>query len=951
VIWKTAIVGNTVYAVGSFTKARPAGKPAGDPSEVARSNILSFSLTTGALLPFAPVLNAQALAIKASPDGSEIYVGGDFTTVGNTAREHIAAFTTANGALDPNFAPSISAQVRAVDVTANMVYAGGVFGKVGGNSRPRLAQLRRSNGDLTHWRATADDDQVEALVAAPDDSRIIIGGRFQSLDGKRHVGIGAVNGTTGATVPWSSNPIPGKVGTNRSWVTSLILVGSTVYGGADGEGSHWYDGRFAASFATGNLIWLDNCYGATYGVATQGQALYFVGHAHDCSSLNAFPDTSPATYHRGLAETTYATGTDQTPPGTNSAYSHQPIPSLLHWYPLINAGTFTGQNQGAWTVSSTSKYVVLGGEFTQINGAAQQGLVRFETKDLAPNKEGPQQQYNANLIPVPTSIQSGSVRVTWKGLWDKDNAGLTYDLFRDADTTPIYTTKVNSEFWNIPTIQFTDKGLDTGSQHTYKVRVTDPYGNTVTSPKSAAVTVSASSPYTDGVVAAGPSNYWRLGEATGNATSYDYAGVNDLTVGSGVTRGAAGAISGDTDAASTFDGTANGTAGTATAVSAPTTFSTEAWIKTTSTEGGKVIGFGSAKTGSSGSNDRSVYLDSAGHVYFGVYNGGHDTVHSAASYNDGQWHHLVATLGSTGMNLYVDGVVVGHSAATTTAKVYSGYWRLGGDNLGGWPARPSSDYLAGTIDDVAVYPKALTISQVVGNYVNSGRTKPTVADTYGKSVTANAPSLFWRLDDTAGPTAADATANNRNGTFTGGVTYGQPAAVPGLGSSVALNGTSGGAYDNTKVTGPTAYSAEVWFKAITTRGGSILDFGSSKTGSSPSHDRQVVMLKTGQLQFGVYTTKQNVLLTSNKYNDDKWHYLVTTLGSGGMRIYVDNKLVGSNTVTTAKAYSGYWRLGGDGTWGGTASNYFHGAVDEVAIYPAQLTAAQIKAHWLAGGGK
>lgn len=303
------------------------------------------------------------------------------------------------------------------------------------------------------------------------------------------------------------------------------------------------------------------------------------------------------------------------------------------------------------------------------------------------------------------------------------------------------------------------------------------------------------------------------------------------------------------------------------------------------------------------------------------------------------------------MNLYVDGVLVSNTTAITTAKVYSGYWRIGGDNLSKWPARPTSDYLAGTIDEVAVYPKALTLSQVVGNYMDSGRPQPVPLDVYGPSVTANSPSLFWRLNETAGPTAADATAHQQNGTYTGGVTYSQPPAMMDPGSSVALNGTSGGVYDNTKVTGPTAYSEEVWFKAITTRGGSIIGFGNAKTGSSPSHDRQVVMLQTGQLQFGVYTTKQNVLLTKGKYNDDKWHYLVATLGAGGMRFYIDNALVGSNTVTTAKAYSGYWRLGGDGTWGGTASNYFHGAVDEAAIYPTQLTAAQIKAHWLAGGGK
>jgi Concanavalin A-like lectin/glucanases superfamily len=54
------------------------------------------------------------------------------------------------------------------------------------------------------------------------------------------------------------------------------------------------------------------------------------------------------------------------------------------------------------------------------------------------------------------------------------------------------------------------------------------------------------------------------------------------------------------------------------------------------------------------------------------------------SYNNGQWRHLVATLGTAGMSLYVDGSRVGVSS-TNFAQAYDGYWRVGGDNLGGRP--------------------------------------------------------------------------------------------------------------------------------------------------------------------------------------------------------------------------------------------------------------------------
>jgi hypothetical protein len=70
-----------VYAVGRFNTARPAGAAAGSQT-TPRRNILAFSLSTGRLITtFTASLNAQALAVAASPDGRRLYVGGDFTQV------------------------------------------------------------------------------------------------------------------------------------------------------------------------------------------------------------------------------------------------------------------------------------------------------------------------------------------------------------------------------------------------------------------------------------------------------------------------------------------------------------------------------------------------------------------------------------------------------------------------------------------------------------------------------------------------------------------------------------------------------------------------------------------------------------------------------------------------------------------------------------------------------
>ena len=82
-----------------------------------------------------------------------------------------------------------------------------------------------------------------------------------------------------------------------------------------------------------------------------------------------------------------------------------------------------------------------------------------------------------------------------------------------------------------------------------------------------------------------------------------------------------------------------------------------------------------------------------GRLVFGT-NGsaGQQTITTSASYRDGNYHHLVATQGPSGMALYVDGVLVGTNAATNGENI-NGYWRVGGDRVSGWPDAPSSSLL------------------------------------------------------------------------------------------------------------------------------------------------------------------------------------------------------------------------------------------------------------------
>ncbi len=104
-------------------------------------------------------------------------------------------------------------------------------------------------------------------------------------------------------------------------------------------------------------------------------------------------------------------------------------------------------------------------------------------------------------------------------------------------------------------------------------------------------------------------------------------------------------------------------------------------------------------------------MDPAGHLNYGVWTGSANVITSPNTYNDGKWHQVVATQSSTtGMSLYVDGILVGTNGQTQ-AQAYSGYWKFGGDST--WAG---SNYFNGQLDEAAIYDGVLSASQVKAHY-------------------------------------------------------------------------------------------------------------------------------------------------------------------------------------------------------------------------------------------
>lgn len=717
-VWSQDTIGTTVYAVGDFDNAR---EPLAAPGTAltARSNVLAYDIGSGELLPFAPQVNGVVKAVAASPDGSRIYIGGSFTSVNGQARWNIAALDAATGQLVPGFSPAIGGTgVYALVAEGSMVYAGGLFTQANGTARKNLAAFSVSNGAVMPW-APLTNLQVDAMVADPGGGKVVAGGRFSEVNGNTSMrGAVALDRMTGAVdTDWQLvQTVKNGATTGKAGIFSLNADDSAVYGTGwvyAGVTIGNLEGTFAAEADSGAVRWIADCLGDHYGVYSTGETVYTTSHTHACSTMGLHPEQSPREHRYAEAYTADVRGTLGRNPhagGTYQNWEGTAAPSAYAWYPDFYVGRTTGMGQAGLSITGVGDTISIAGEFQGVNQGRFEGIVRFSTDPPGGAQDGPRLS-SSTWQPTANSLVPGRVRVSIPGNWDRDDLNLTYELRRAGTSTPVATTTAASTWWNQPTVTLDDTTATPGASYSYTIVARDGDGNSRT---SAPVTVTAAAgtapEYVDAVLGDSPQLYYPLG-----STLQDWAGANPAVAGSGVSVNTAG-IPNSATGSSGLSGTSAGRIASSARSTVGAEFSTELWFRTTTGRGGKLIGYGDASSGNSGSYDRHLYMRNDGRLIFGVHPGEVRTVQSPEAYDDGGWHHAVATLSSEGQRLYVDGQLVASDSATTSAQAYSGYWRIGGDNLSGWPNRPSSDWFSGSVDEVAIYDRALTPAQISAHF-------------------------------------------------------------------------------------------------------------------------------------------------------------------------------------------------------------------------------------------
>jgi hypothetical protein len=408
---------------------------------------------------------------------------------------------------------------------------------------------------------------------------------------------------------------------------------------------------------------------------------------------------------------------------------------------------------------------------------------------------------------------------------------------------------------------------DIQTNATYGCTVTNTLGTAAITPIAVTVLPDPTAPYPAQVLANGPVAYYRLDEAPGAITAFDYVGGFNGSY-SNVMNGQAGYTSqnsvqsdpSETSAGFGFVPSQNpnndyaGNVPSYLNFAAPTgsnvELTVEAWVQQFLYNG---VGDGIVALGYGNGGEQFV-LDTGstgGAVRFFGHNAsgaGFAATSSTIIANDGLWHHLVGVLDEAGGHvfLYMDGKQIASGTVTTKSGLQGSLLPLSigaresGNNN---PVNYDFQFL-GDIDDVAIYNKALTAAQVLADYNASGvipvnvqvapasqTTGQGATVTFTSSVQGGTPPLNYQWFD-----------NNHNPI---------PGALAGTNTSLSLTNvqqnqsgnyslTVMNAYGSTNVTaqltvngGPATIAVDIQPTSATAFAGDVVTFSIQASGSEP----------------------------------------------------------------------------------------------------------------------
>jgi len=328
---------------------------------------------------------------------------------------------------------------------------------------------------------------------------------------------------------------------------------------------------------------------------------------------------------------------------------------------------------------------------------------------------------------------------------------------------------------------YSDTGLAAGTTYWYRVKAVSGGSSSAWS-SAVQVTTPANASYAATVIADRPVSYWRLGETSGTIAG-DQTVANPGTYEGPPTLGAASLVGADTtDPAVAFDGASDDVrVGQSGSLDIGGALTLEAFVKPTSLPAAGSVRQIVAKTGSYSLDLNGPALELT--LYqLGV---ARRVQAPAGTIVAGRGYHVAGTYDGSTERLYINGRQVASTAVSGATDV-----TINGLRIGSWDG--TQQFFAGTIDEAAVYNKALSATQVAAHFTASQLPLGDPSDLSATAASASQIDLGW--SDNAGAETGQILQRSTDAAFSA------PTSIA-LGANVT-------AYSDTGLTAGTQY----WYR-------------------------------------------------------------------------------------------------------------------------------------------
>ena len=403
-------IGNQMYVGGTFTTVQ-------EPNATSFNRAFLFALNanTGAVnRNFHPNLNGQVNAL--ATDGTNLFVGGTFTTVNGDAHRGLVALDSSGATVsgfgtDLNTGPYVDDMVFA----NNLLYVGGAFTQIGGQGRSNLAALDPDTGAVQPLNVAFTGNHnggtthIAKLDVSPNGQTLIAIGNFTSVGGQSRdqIALLDLSGNTGSVSTWQTTRFVMQCArVFDTYIrdididpTGTYFVVSTTGAFNGGLGSNtlcdtisrWELGRTGANQQP---TWADYAGGdTTWSITATGSAIYGGGHFRWFNSPYRGDRLGPGGLkRRGIAAFDPTTG--------------MPIA----WNPSRSPG------EGAFILYSTADGLWVGHDTNQIGGEFHPRLTFFPLQGGAPIARETQATLPGMLWTLPNGggCDSADARVLYR---------------------------------------------------------------------------------------------------------------------------------------------------------------------------------------------------------------------------------------------------------------------------------------------------------------------------------------------------------------------------------------------------------------------------------------------------------------------------------------------------------------------------------------------------------